>query len=243
MFYFSLKKRLSKTGLLMGMTDVHAHLLPGVDDGIRTFEEAEDAVRYLEQLGVRRMVLTPHVMEDYPENCAERLKQRFSEFAENIGSDIVFSLAAEYMLDASSSQHLEGDVLLLGGDRLLVETSYLSGPPDLKDILYGLSLKGYVPVIAHPERYLYLPDEAIEELVALGYELQLNLPSLAGIYGKEVKKRAEFFLSKELYTYLGSDFHRLSLYRHCIEKIEVNGKQMKQLETLLENNKHLMESK
>ena len=64
MFYFSLKKRLSKTGLLMGMTDVHAHLLPGVDDGIRTFEEAEDAVRYLEQLGVRRMVLTPHVMED-----------------------------------------------------------------------------------------------------------------------------------------------------------------------------------
>ena len=147
------------------------------------------------------------------------------------------------MLDASSSQHLEGDVLLLGGDRLLVETSYLSGPPDLKDILYGLSLKGYVPVIAHPERYLYLPDEAIEELVALGYELQLNLPSLAGIYGKEVKKRAESFLSKELYTYLGSDFHRLSLYRHCIEKIEVNGKQMKQLETLSDNNKHLMESK
>ena len=243
MFYFSLKKRLSKTGLLMGMTDVHAHLLPGVDDGIRTFEEAVDAVRYLEQLGVRRMVLTPHVMEDYPENCAERLKQRFAEFVGNIRSDIGFSLAAEYMLDASSSQHLEGDVLLFGGDRLLVETSYLSGPPDLKDILYGLLLKGYVPVIAHPERYLYLPDEAIEELVALGYELQLNLPSLAGIYGKEVKKRAESFLAKELYTYLGSDFHRLSLYRHCIEKIEVNGKQMKQLEMLSDNNKHLMESK
>ena len=243
MLHFSLKKRLSKTELLMGMTDVHAHLLPGVDDGIRTFEEAEDAVRYLEQLGVRRMVLTPHVMEDYPENCAERLKQRFAEFVGNIGSDIGFSLAAEYMLDASSSQHLEGDVLLLGGDRLLVETSYLSGPPNLKNILYDLSLKGYVPVIAHPERYLYLPKEAIEELASLGYELQLNLPSLAGIYGKEVKKRAESFLAKELYTYLGSDFHRLSLYRHCIEKIEVNGKQMKQLETLSDNNKHLMESK
>ena len=242
MFYFSLKKRLSKTGLLMGMTDVHAHLLPGVDDGIRTFEEAEEAVRSLEQLGVQRMVLTPHVMEYYPTNSAGSLKQRFAEFTKSIKSGIRFSLAAEYMLDVAFTRHLEEGVLLLGDNRLLVETSYLSGPSDLKEILYGLSLKGYVPMIAHPERYLYLPDEAIEELVNLGYELQLNLPSLAGLYGKEVKKRAGTFLAKGLYTYLGSDFHRLSLYRHCIEKIEVNGKQIKQLERLLENNIHLMEN-
>ena len=143
------------------------------------------------------------------------------------------------MLDASFSQHLNENVLLLGSERLLVETSYLSGPPNLKDILYDLSLKGYVPVIAHPERYLYLPKKAIEELASLGYELQLNLPSLAGIYGKEVKKRAESFLSKELYTYLGSDFHRLSLYKHCIEKIELNGKQIKQLKKLLTNNEKI----
>lgn len=239
MLHFSLRKRLLKTGLLTGMTDVHAHLLPGVDDGIRTFGEAEEAVRFLERLGVRRMVLTPHVMEDYPENNASYLKQRFAEFTGNIRSKIHFSLAAEYMLDASFSQHLNENVLLLGSNHLLVETSYLSGPPNLKDILYDLSLKGYVPVIAHPERYLYLPKEAIEELASLGYELQLNLPSLAGIYGKDVKKRAEFFLSKELYTYLGSDFHRLSLYQHCIEKIELNGKQIKQLKKLLTNNEKI----
>ena len=239
MLHFSLKKRLSKTELLMGMTDVHAHLLPGVDDGVKNLEEAQVVIKFLEQIGVRKIILTPHVMEDYPENNASYLKQRFAEFTGNIGSEIHFSLAAEYMLDASFSQHLNENVLLLGSNRLLVETSYLSGPPNLKNILYDLSLKGYVPVIAHPERYLYLPKEAIEELASLGYELQLNLPSLAGIYGKEVKKRAEFFLSKELYTYLGSDFHRLSLYQHCIEKIELNGKQIKQLKKLLTNNEKI----
>ena len=162
MLHFSLKKRLSKTELLMGMTDVHAHLLPGVDDGVKNLEEAQVVIKFLEQIGVRKIILTPHVMEDYPENNASYLKQRFAEFTGNIGSEIHFSLAAEYMLDASFSQHLNENVLLLGSDRLLVETSYLSGPPNLKDILYDLSLKGYVPVIAHPERYLYLPKEAIE---------------------------------------------------------------------------------
>ena len=122
MFWFQ-KTNLIRSGLLAGMTDVHSHLLPGVDDGIQTFEEAEEAVRFLEQLGVRRMMLTPHVMEDYVSNTADTLTARFAEFQRCVASSIHFTLAAEYMLDAAFQKHRSEELLLLGKRRILVETS------------------------------------------------------------------------------------------------------------------------
>lgn len=238
MFWFQ-KTNLIRSGLLAGMTDVHSHLLPGVDDGIQTFEEAEEAVRFLEQLGVRRMLLTPHVMEDYASNTADTLTERFAEFQRRVASSIHFTLAAEYMLDAAFQKHRSEELLLLGNRRILVETSYMAGPPDLLDILYDLSVSGYAPVIAHPERYLYLKDSEIEGLMAQGYELQLNLMSLAGVYGHGIRRRAESFLEKGWYTYVGSDLHRLSVYRHALQKIELSRKQLRQLERLLVNNEQL----
>ena len=241
MLHFSLRKRLLKTGLLTGMTDVHAHLLPGVDDGIRTFGEAEEAVRFLERLGVRRMVLTPHVMEDYASNTAATLTEQFTDFCRRMPSSIRFTLAAEYMLDAAFQQRRSEPLLLLGKQRILVETSYMAGPPDLLSILYDLSVSGLIPVIAHPERYLYLSDKEIEALKTQGYELQMNLMSLAGIYGNGIRRRAELFLEKGWYTYVGSDLHRLSVYQHALQKIELSRKQYKHLEWLLANNNELLD--
>ena len=132
------------------MTDVHSHLLPGVDDGIQTFEEAEEAVRFLEQLGVRHMLLTPHVMEDYASNTADTLTERFAEFQRRIASSIHFTLAAEYMLDAAFQKHRSGQLLLLGKRRILVETSYMAGPPDLPDIELKIAI-----IINYVAKYFY----------------------------------------------------------------------------------------
>ena len=183
MFDF-LKKNIQNTSLLQGATDVHSHLLPGVDDGFPDNESSQEAISFLEEVGIKRIIFTPHIMEDLTQNRASFLKERFQQFTSTTQTSIQFHLAAEYMLDAAFEERLNEEILGLDEKHILVETSYFSGPPNLYDLLYQITLKGYVPVIAHAERYLYMKDEEINHLRDLGCELQMNLMSLAGIYGK-----------------------------------------------------------
>ena len=191
------------------MTDVHSHLLPGVDDGIQTFEEAEEAVRFLEQLGVRHMLLTPHVMEDYASNTANTLTERFAEFQRRVASSIHFTLAAEYMLDAAFQKHRSEELLLLGNRRILVETSYMAGPPDLPDILYDLSVSGYAPVIAHPERYptFHRHPQLVSELADMGALFQITADSLTGRLGEPIRDFALQMLLDGTADVLATDAH------------------------------------
>ena len=201
------------------LTDYHSHILPGVDDGVRNQEEALGVLARLEREGVESLWLTPHIMEDVPNRTAD-LQQRFAELQGAYGGPIRLHLAAEYMLDSLFVDRLEaGDLLPLGerGDALLVETSCFTPPMDLDGLLQRIREKGYQPLLAHPERYVYMTWADYTRLHEAGVLFQLNLPSLAGGYGPDARRKAERLLKARWYHRTGSDLHRLSHFRHALE--------------------------
>ena len=236
---FSFKKSILDTGLLQDMTDIHSHLLPGVDDGMEDASSSYDACRYLQSIGVRRIFLTSHIMEDLPDNRPAALKEKYRSYLVQNPTGIEFRLAGEYMLDNGFMSQLEEGVLTIGEKYVLVETSYLGAYPEARNMLYELCVRGYQPLIAHPERYLYLPLEVLERMKDKRYSFQLNLMSLAGVYGKDVQKRAVHLLKSGFYDFVGSDIHNLRVYRHALASLYLSKEELHQLERLLENNRSL----
>lgn len=212
MWPFTKYDSLSKSGLLQGMTDYHSHLLPGVDDGVETMEESLQILALYEELGIKAVWLTPHIMEDVP-NTTEYLKTRFHELISLYKGNIRLNLAAEYMLDNLFVKRLEEDDLLPIGEKgqkfLLVETSYFNPPMKLEAALKHIQSKGYYPLLAHPERYEYMNEKNYRALKEADIYFQLNLSALAGMYGKQVKKKAEMLLKEQMYDYGGMDIHSL----------------------------------
>ena len=244
-------KKTSIADLFAGATDHHSHILPGVDDGVESIDEAQNILTTYERLGMKELWLTPHIMEDIP-NTPEKLRTRFLELKAAYKGNIQLHLAAEYMIDNHLRKLLQettklrpalegrwheqsevtegsntpkeyplgttGESKLLTGhlnllpigkkrDHLLVETSYFNPPMRFKETLKQIKSLGYFPLLAHPERYMYMDNDDYTELHDEGVRFQLNIVSLAGSYGKAVKKRAEWLLAHDLYCVAGSDLH------------------------------------
>ena len=354
MFFFSKKTTIAASGILQGATDHHSHILPGVDDGVETMDEALRILATYEAAGIKTLWLTPHIMEDIP-NTPQKLEARFLELKAAYTGKIVLHLAAEYMIDnhlrkllqetnklrpalegrwheqsevtegsrtkncpsfkrgtsnagsiaegvkdnynspsskreypqgegvekdsntenncpssrgtsdavtegVKQSETTEGtktkncpsfergtsntgniaegvkdnynspsskreypqgegvekksiaegvELLPLGskGNHLLVETSYYNPPMRFRETLRQIKSLGYHPLLAHPERYMYMDNDEYQELHDEGVRFQLNLPSLCGAYGNTVKKRAKWLLKNGLYDAIGSDTH------------------------------------
>lgn len=187
--------------------DYHCHILPGVDDGVKTISDSLRILDYYERLGISEVYLTPHVMEDCP-NTTTSLKEIFSKLCKEYTGNISLHLASENMIDGLFLERLEkDDVLTLKNDMLLVETSYYNPPIGLYDILEEIIEKGYKPVLAHPERYVYMDEKDYENLLSKGILLQLNLLSLKGYYGRDVQIKATDLCKKDAYSFIGSDLH------------------------------------
>lgn len=204
--------KLAKTGLLTGFTDFHCHLLPGVDDGIKRMKDTLLMLDYYEKVGIKEVWFTPHIMEDVP-NTTEFLKSRFEEVKTEYKGGLSLNLAAEYMLDNVFEERLAANDLLLHGDaqdQILVETSYFNGPMDLHDILKRIMASGVFPLLAHPERYVYMDYDEYKELKEMGVRFQLNIPSVCGMYGNHVLEKAWWLLEHDMYDVIGSDTHRTS---------------------------------
>lgn len=198
------------SSILQGREDRHSHVLFGVDDGIKTLEEALNVLEYDESLGITDVWCTPHVMEDVP-NSTECLKARFAELQQAYSGPIWLHLAAEYMLDNLFEERLmAGDLLLMDEDTVLVETSTWNPPTNFYWILKEIMKAGYHPLFAHPERCRYLEDKDYGKLVDMGVRFQLNLPSLTGYYGGTAQKKAQMILKNGWYSRYGSDCHRLA---------------------------------
>lgn len=220
MFGFRKRQTLAQSGFFRGFVDWHCHILPGVDDGVQTMDEALHILAAYERLGIREVWLTPHIMEDIP-NPTARLRERFAELLATYKGNVVLNLAAENMLDKLFEERLEqGDLLPLGkdGKHLLVETSYFNPPMGLDDILRRIQAKGYYPLLAHPERYIYMEENDYARLKSMHIKFQLNLFSLMDLYGKEVRKRAKELLNKGMYDYIGTDLHRIAVLNNLLEK-------------------------
>lgn len=196
---------------LKGFTDFHSHILFGVDDGVKTLDVSLEVLKRYEDIGIAEVWCTPHVMEDIP-NTTEELRNRFAELEKAYTGPIQLHLAAEYMMDELFESRLEqNDLLALGkeGNWLLVETSYFNPPMDLGGILKRIKSKGFFPVLAHPERYVYMGKGMYKMLKQEGILFQLNLSSLAGAYGVEAQKKARWLLKKQYYDMAGSDLHSI----------------------------------
>jgi protein-tyrosine phosphatase len=194
-------------------TDIHSHLIPGLDDGARSIPAALELIRRLETLGFRKLVTTPHVMADLYRNephmihsGAERLRQAMQE----AGIDVGLEAAAEYKIDEGLPVLLrQGKLLSFGDNYILVELPYYSPPLDLKDQIFALQSSGYKPILAHPERYVYWHREfsRLEELKRLGVLFQLNTISLSGYYSHPTKKISKKLIDAGMVDFLGSDVH------------------------------------
>lgn len=218
MLFFPTKKRIIETGILQGGTDWHSHILPGVDDGIPQMKDALEVLRFYEKIGIHTVWLTPHIMEDIP-NATDDLRDRFDDLCMAYGGPIELHLAAENMLDNLFDARLAaGDVLPIGprGDHLLVETSYFQPPMNLYKTLKHIQEVGYQPILAHPERYVYMDDSDYNYLAEHHVKLQLNLMSLAGGYGTAAQEKAKTLLGKGYYSFWGSDLHRLDPFAGAI---------------------------
>ncbi|MBD5299158.1 MAG: capsular biosynthesis protein [Bacteroides sp.] len=231
-------KSLEKSGLFDGFTDCHAHILPGVDDGIRTMEDALQVLQTYERLGVTKVWLTPHIMEDYPNSTAD-LKKRYEELKSAWKGKVEIRLAAENMLDSLFEERLEaGELLPIGdeGTHLLVETSYYTPPFNMDELLERIKSKGYYPILAHPERYRYMEEADYRRLKDMGVLFQMNFMSLVEAYGETAKGKAEWLLKNGMIDYLGSDIHRHDAF---IKMIEKSPKKRDSLERMLQVKKTL----
>lgn len=209
MWFLPKRRSLRESGIFQGFTEWHCHLLSGVDDGIKTLDESLKTLRLYEEAGIRTVWLTPHIMEDIP-NTPVQLRERFGELQQAYKGNIELHLAAEHMLDALFEERLEAnDLLPIGeeGNHLLVETSYFNPPMDLKGMLKRIQAKGYHPLLAHPERYVYMDERDYHELKDLDIKFQLNIPALVGMYGERVQKKAQQLLKSGMYTCMGNDTH------------------------------------
>lgn len=218
MWPFRKRIPLKDSGIFEGFTDWHSHILPGVDDGVQTMEESLEILRLYEELGVKSVWLTPHVMEDTP-NTTAHLRERFTELQAAYTGPITLHLASENMLDNLFEERLgKNDLLPLGenGDHLLVETSYFSPPMGLSNILLRIKSKGYYPVLAHPERYNYMDQDKYRELVGIGVKFQANIPSLVNAYGRLLYKKLEWLLRENMIDMWGTDTHHCDTFSKVI---------------------------
>ena len=199
---------------------MHSHLLPGLDDGAETLAHSLDLLRELQALGFTKLVMTPHVMGDFYKNTPEGIREALATLrtaaAEEGLADVVLECAAEYYLDEWLGRKLADgtELLTFGGERryLLLETSYLNEPLNLNGTIFDLQAAGYQPVLAHPERYVYLYNR-FSELERLRQEhgvlLQLNLNSLAGYYSPAARHVAEKLIDAKMVDFVGTDTHHL----------------------------------
>lgn len=196
---------------LAGMTDWHCHILPGVDDGVATMEESLRILNDYEEVGIKEVWLTPHIMEDLPNTTAD-LKVRFEQLREAYKGGVTLRLASENMMDNLFGERLEANDLLPIGDKgntLLVETSYFNAPMQLFETLEKIKAKGYYPLLAHPERYNYIDDfRTYRRMRDMGVRFQVNLMSLSGYYGPMVKDKALRLMAEEMVDRFGTDLHR-----------------------------------
>jgi tyrosine-protein phosphatase YwqE len=210
--WFNRNKSVSTKPLLN--VDIHSHLIPGIDDGAQSIDESLRLIRGLCDLGYKKIITTPHVMLGTYNNTPEIIYnglQKIREAIKSSGIQVEVEAAAEYYFDDHFIKQISDQKLLLFSDKyVLFELPVMFKPPQLEDVIFEITTRNLIPVLAHPERYLYMHTKGLdvyEKLKNRGVLLQLNLLSPIGYYSKPIQN-----VSKQLIKYgwidlLGSDMH------------------------------------
>lgn len=222
MNFWFLKKKSAEHPPLDGFIDWHSHILPGVDDGVKSMDETLAILEDYEKLGVKEVWFTPHIMEDIP-NSTAFLREKFEEVLDRYKGKTMIRLGSENMLDSLFEERLAADDLLpigTSGKHLLVETSYFNPPFNLQGIFQRIIEKGYIPLLAHPERYIYMNRKDFVEYSRMGVVFQISLPSLLGYYDKDVRKKAEWLRNHFRGYFIGTDIHSDKMLEWIIRHLD-----------------------
>lgn len=221
-------------------TDVHSHLIPGVDDGAQNIDDSLSLLKGLQELGYKKAIITPHILYySFPEGISvldEKLAYVKQEAAKE-GIDMELEVAGEFMLDDDISERVEKKEIKTFGQKkyLLFEFPISTEPTNYADWLFNLQCAGFNLVLAHPERYryFYMFDKTkYEEIKDRGVLFQINLMSLSGYYGEVEKQAAEYLISEGMVDLVGSDCHKQrhieaikrSLYSPALKQLIESGK-------------------
>lgn len=198
-------------------TDIHCHIIPGVDDGSPDAETSAALLTQMRELGFQRVFASPHVTQDTFENTPETLAGPTEELRSEIqrqGLDIELHRHAEYRLDDFFLRQLKaGNLTPMPGEYLLVENSFSQEPYDMDTVIFDLKMEGFNPILAHPERYIYYAKgnpQRYRDLHDSGLMFQINLLSLAGRYGRTIRSVALELLENGMVDFIGTDIHRES---------------------------------
>lgn len=240
MFTFFKSKPVLKDLIPDDYIDIHSHLLPGIDDGAKKFEDSLRLIKALRKIGVNQIITTPHIIQHVWENTHEQITSNRNNTVLKLKENniaIPFQAAAEYLMDDQFVKLFQTEQLLtLKDNYVLVEMSYINAPIQLYSILFDLQVAGYIPILAHPERYLFYHKNfnEYEKLKKSGCLFQLNLLAVVGYYGDNINKIAEKLLQKGMYDYVGSDVHHDNHIAAFDQKIKL--KDSSPLNEVIENN-------
>jgi tyrosine-protein phosphatase YwqE len=208
-------------------TDMHSHLLPGIDDGAEDLEESLHLIQGMRDLGYRKLITTPHVMWDMYKNSHEKIKEKLAlvqHAVREAGIDVEVNAAAEYFLDEHVEELLRNKepLLTIRDNMVLTEFSMAFPSMNIKELIFEMHMQGYQAIIAHPERYIYLErnKEFYTELRDVGCYFQLNLLSLSGHYGRSVVDLAQYLIKNGFYDLVGTDLHH-SGHLEALQRFEM----------------------
>lgn len=235
---FSSGSKSSAVDFSLVVADMHSHLIPGIDDGVKTVEESMNLITELYHLGFRKFITTPHIMTDFYKNTPKIINEGLAKVRDAIaksGMPITIEAAAEYYLDEGFTSKVDNEKLLTFGDNyLLFEISYINCPDNLREMLFKMQVQGYKPVLAHPERYpfWYNKFEEYQNLKDTGVLLQININSLSGYYSPMARKVAERMIDNNLVDFIGTDAHgtkhtdvlKKTLQTKYLQKLITSGK-------------------
>lgn len=194
-------------------TDIHCHVLPGIDDGSENLETSVKIVEGMKGLGINRILASPHITYGTFENSHDTIDPALESLRKALkenGISMDISAHAEHRMDELFMSMLEKNtVCALPNNYLLVENSYLQEPWNIEQLAFDIQVKGYTPILAHPERYVYYfrNKNRYRTLHNAGLKFQINLLSLAQAYGKDEKVIAEWLMEQGLVEFVGTDIH------------------------------------
>ena len=213
--FFKKKETLPPFNLGSIAIDIHSHLIPGIDDGSQSMDHTIAMLTKFKELGYKKVITTPHIMSDGFPNTPEIILNGLDAVREEIsriGLDIEIEAAAEYYFDETLIPKIKNKELLTFGDNyVLIEFAFHSPPQYLDQLFFELQTNESRPVIAHFERYIYYLGSVAkaEEWRTKGINIQINLNSLTGHYGPDIRKQAERLIDASAFDFVGTDCHRI----------------------------------
>ena len=212
---FNIFRRNKQNTQLFYSTDVHSHILPGVDHGSQSVDQSLEMLRAERDMGIMRVILTSHVTAETFENTPDTLRPAFETLKQAVAetediSHMKLYLSAEYRMDEFwDKQYTLGNQIAMPGNYILMENSFHQELLGLDELLFDLKVKGYKPILAHPERYIYYAQrkQRLEQLHNTGTKFQVNLLSLAGYFGQHCRETALWLVKHGMVDMLGSDMH------------------------------------